>query len=87
MEAFKAPLGLEMLHIPYKGTAQAVPALLAGEVALVFSALPSIAQHWKAGRVKLLAVNTARRSAQAPNVPTIAEAANIPDYDFRRRLA
>ena len=82
MEAFKAPLGLEMLHIPYKGTAQAVPALLAGEVALVFSALPSIAQHWKAGRVKLLAVNTARRSAQAPNVPTIAEAANIEGYDY-----
>lgn len=82
MAALAAPLGLDLLHVPYKGTAQAVPAMLSGEVALVFSALPSIAQHWKSGRVKLLAVNTARRSAQAPNVPTIAEAANIADYDY-----
>ena len=82
MAALQAPLGLELLHVPYKGTAQAVPAMLSGEVALVFSALPSIAQHWKARRVKLLAVNTARRAAQAPDVPTIAEAANIPDYDY-----
>jgi tripartite-type tricarboxylate transporter receptor subunit TctC len=82
MAALQAPLGLELLHVPYKGTAQAVPAMLSGEVALVFSALPSIAQHWKSGRVKLLAVNTARRAAQAPNVPTIAEEANIPGYDY-----
>jgi tripartite-type tricarboxylate transporter receptor subunit TctC len=82
MEALKAPLKIDILHVPYKGTAQAVPALLNGEVALVFSALPSIAGHLKAGRVKLLAVNTARRSAQAPAVPTIAELTGIADYDY-----
>jgi tripartite-type tricarboxylate transporter receptor subunit TctC len=82
MEALKAPLGLDITHVPYKGTAQAVPGLLNGEVALVFSALPSIAGYIKAGRVKLLAVSTMKRSAQAPEVPTIAEVTGIKDYDY-----
>jgi tripartite-type tricarboxylate transporter receptor subunit TctC len=82
MEALKAPLGLNITHVPYKGTAQAVPGLLNGEVALVFSALPSIAGYIKAGRVKLLAVSTMKRSAQAPDVPTIAEVTGIKDYDY-----
>ncbi|MEA3157535.1 MAG: hypothetical protein QOK44_5124 [Betaproteobacteria bacterium] len=82
MEALKAPLGLDITHVPYKGTAQAVPGLLNGEVALVFSALPSIAAYIKAGRVKLLAVSTMKRSAQAPDVPTIAEVTGIKDYDY-----
>src|SRR5258706_2330252 len=82
MEALKSALGLDIVHVPYKGTAQSVPALISGEVALAFSALPSLAGHLKAGRVKLLAVNTSKRSTQAPNVPTIAEVAHIPDFDY-----
>jgi tripartite-type tricarboxylate transporter receptor subunit TctC len=82
MEALKGPLGLDIVHVPYKGTAQAVPAMLSGEVQLVFSALPSIAAHLKTGRVKVLAVNTLKRSAQAPEVPTIAEVTGIEDYDY-----
>jgi tripartite-type tricarboxylate transporter receptor subunit TctC len=82
MEALKGPRGLDIVHVPYKGTAQAVPAMLSGEVQLVFSALPSIAAHLKTGRVKVLAVNTLKRSAQAPEVPTIAEATGIADYDY-----
>ena len=82
MEALKAPLGLDIVHVPYKGTAQAVPAMLGGEVALVFSALPSIVPHLKTGRVKLLGVNTLKRSAQAPDVPTIAEVTGIRDFDY-----
>ena len=82
MEALKSPLGLDIVHVPYKGTGQAVPALLAGEVSLLFSALPSIAPHVKAGRLKLLAVNTSKRNAQAPDVPTIAEITGIPDFDY-----
>jgi len=82
MEALKAPLGLDIVHIPYKGTGQAVPALLAGEVSLLFAALPSIAPHVKAGRLKLLAVNTLKRNAQAPDVPTVAEITGIKDYDY-----
>ncbi len=82
MEALKAPLGLDIVHVPYKGTGQAVPALLAGEVSLLFAALPSIAPHVKAGRLKLLGVNTIKRNAQAPDVPTIAELTGIKDYDY-----
>ena len=82
MEALKTPLGLDIVHVPYKGTGQAVPALIGGEVALLFSALPSIATHIKAGRLKLLAVNTIKRSNQAPDVPTIAEVTGIKDYDY-----
>ena len=82
MEALKGPLGLDIVHVPYKGTGQAVPALLGGEVSLLFAALPSIAPHVKAGRLKLLAVNTIKRNAQAPDVPTIAEITGIKDYDY-----
>jgi tripartite-type tricarboxylate transporter receptor subunit TctC len=82
MEALKTPLGLDIVHVPYKGTGQAVPALLGGEVSLLFAALPSIAPHVKAGRLKLLGVNTIKRNAQAPDVPTIAEITGIKDYDY-----
>jgi tripartite-type tricarboxylate transporter receptor subunit TctC len=82
MEALKTPLKLDIVHVPYKGTGQAVPALLAGEVSLLFAALPSIAPHVKAGRLKLLGVNTLKRNAQAPDVPTIGEITGIKDYDY-----
>jgi tripartite-type tricarboxylate transporter receptor subunit TctC len=82
MEVLKAARSLNIVHVPYKGTAQSVPALLSGEVALAFSALPSLAGYLKSGRVKLLAVNTAKRSAQAPEVPTIAEIIGVPDFDY-----
>ena len=82
MEVLKSALGLNIVHVPYKGTAQSVPALLSGEVALAFSALPSLAGHVKAGRVRLLAVNTLKRSAQAPDVPAIAEVTGIADFDY-----
>lgn len=81
IEVLKAALGVDLVHVPYKGTAQAVPALLGGQVALLYSALPSIESHVKAGRVRLLAVSTARRSPEAPEVPTVAEM-GVPGYDF-----
>jgi tripartite-type tricarboxylate transporter receptor subunit TctC len=82
MEALKTPLGLDIVHVPYKGNGQAIPAMIGGEVALVFSALPAIEGHLKSGRVKLLAVNTLKRSPQAPNVPTVSEVTGIKDYDY-----
>jgi tripartite-type tricarboxylate transporter receptor subunit TctC len=82
MEALKTPLKLDIVHVPYKGAGQAVPALLAGEVSLLFAALPSIAPHVKTGRLKLLGVNTLKRNAQAPDVPTIGEITGIKDYDY-----
>src|SRR5918992_828649 len=81
MEALKTGLKLDMVHVPYKGTGQSVPALLGGQVPLLYSALPSIEPHVKAGKVKILAVSTAQRSSQTPDVPTVAES-GIPGYEF-----
>ena len=80
MEAMKLALGLDITHVPFKGSGQSVPALLGGQVEVLFSALPSLAGFVRSGQVKLLASNAAQRSAQAPNVPAIAE--TIPGFDF-----
>lgn len=80
-EALKAGFGIDIVHVPYKGTGQSVPALLGGQVALLYSALPSIAGHLKDGKVRILAISSAKRSPQTPEVPTVAES-GIPGYDF-----
>jgi len=80
-EALKSGLGINMVHVPYKGTGQSVPALLGGQVALLYAALPSILGHVKDGKVKILAVSTSQRSAQTPDVPTVAES-GVPGYEF-----
>ena len=80
MEALKASLSLDLTHVPFKGSGQSVPALIGGQVDVLFSALPSLAGFVKAGQVKLLASNAAQRSGQAPNIPAIAEI--IPGFDF-----
>lgn len=81
MEYIKSALGLDIVHVPFKGTGQSVPALVGGQVPMVFAAYPSLASHAKAGTVKLIASNAIKRSAFAPGVPTVAEVA-IPNYDF-----
>lgn len=80
MEAMKTSLGIDVIHVPFKGSGQSVPALIGGQVDVAFSALPSLSGFVKDGRVKLLATNGAKRSAQAPDVPAIAEM--IPGFDF-----
>ncbi len=80
MEAMKASLGLDLTHVPFKGSGQSVPALIGGQVEVLFAALPSLAGFVKSGQVKLLASNATQRSAQAPNVPAIAEV--ISGFDF-----
>jgi tripartite-type tricarboxylate transporter receptor subunit TctC len=79
-EAMKAGLGLAIQHIPYRGTANSIPALVGGQVDMVFSALPSLAGFMKSGQVRVLAVNTEKRSSLAPEVPAIAE--RLPGFDF-----
>ncbi|MBL8382199.1 MAG: tripartite tricarboxylate transporter substrate binding protein [Burkholderiales bacterium] len=80
MEAMKAALGLEIRHVPYKGTGQSVPALVGNQVSMVFSAYPSLAGFVKNSQVKLLVVNTAKRSVFAPNLTALGEV--IPGFDF-----
>ena len=80
MEALKAALGIDVQHVPFKGSAQSVPALIGGQVDVAFSALPSLSGFVKGGQIKLLATNASQRSSLAPNVPAIAEV--VPGFDF-----
>ena len=72
-ELFKAETGVDMLHVPFKGAAPAMQALLAGDTQLMFDNLASATPQVKAGRLKALAVTTAQRSTLAPDLPTLAE--------------
>ena len=73
MEMFKTAAGIDLAHIPYKGSAPAVADLLAGQVQVMVDGLPSALPHVKAGKLRALAVTSAKRSAAAPDLPTIAE--------------
>lgn len=72
-EAFKVAAGVDMLHVPYKGSAPALTDLIGGQVQLMFDSLPSSMPFVKAGTIRPLAVTTLRRSPALPDVPTIAE--------------
>ncbi len=73
-ETFKTMAGIDMIHVPYKGSAPAVQALLAGEVALTFSTMPPALPQVKAGKLRALGVTTPKRNPAAPDVPTVSEA-------------
>jgi tripartite-type tricarboxylate transporter receptor subunit TctC len=80
VESMKAALGMDLVHVPYKGSGQSVPAFLAGEVPIVITALPLLGPHVQSGRVKLLAITSGARSPQTPDVPSVADF--IPGYHF-----
>lgn len=80
MEALKAAKGLDITHVPFRGSGQSVPALVGNQVPVVFSALPSLVGFVDNKQVKLLAVNSGERYALTPEVPSIAEV--VPGYDF-----
>ena len=73
-EAFKAQAGVFITHVPYKGTALAIPDVIAGSVQVLIDAIPSGMPHVKNGRLRALAVTGDKRSALAPELPTVAEA-------------
>lgn len=73
-EAFKAQAGVFITHVPYKGTALAIPDVIAGSVQVLIDAIPSGMPHVKSGRLRALAVTGDKRSALAPELPTVAEA-------------
>ncbi len=73
MEIFKSQSGADIVHVPYKGIPQAVPAAIAGQVQLTFSGAASTQAHLKAGRLKALAIGGSARLALLPDVPTFVE--------------
>ncbi len=79
-ELFKVMSGVDMVHVPYKGTAPALTDLLAGQVDLAFDNMPALLPHIQSGKLRALAVTPSRRSATLPNLPTVAEA-GLPGYD------
>jgi tripartite-type tricarboxylate transporter receptor subunit TctC len=79
-EMFKAAAGIDIVHVPYKGTVQSVADLVAGQVQMVFSDMAPALPHIRAGRLRPLAVTTREREAALPDVPTMIEA-GVPGYD------
>lgn len=72
--------GVQFVHIPYKGSAGIIPALLANEISFTIGAVNSLLPHYKAGKLRPLAVASTSRSGAIPDVPTIAEAGPLPGY-------
>jgi len=80
-ELIKLKTGIDMVHIPYKGGGPAVADTLGGQVSFAIVTMPAAMSHVRAGKLKALAVTTARRNPGAPDVPTVAEALKLPDYE------
>jgi len=78
-ELFKSMTGVDMQHIPYKGSGPGIAGLLGGEVSMMFANVADIGSQIKAGKVRALAVTAPRRAATLPEVPTMAEA-GLPDF-------
>jgi tripartite-type tricarboxylate transporter receptor subunit TctC len=79
-EMFKQMTGVELVHVPYRGSAPAVNDLIAGQVDLMFDNLPSSIEQVRGGNLRAIAVTSAKRSAALPDVPTIAES-GLPGFD------
>ena len=80
-ELFKIALNVKMLHVPYKGTSQALTGIVAGETQVMFSSLPATAPHIRSKRLNALGLTTTRRSSYMPEIPTLAEA-GIPGIEY-----
>ncbi|WP_159916907.1 tripartite tricarboxylate transporter substrate binding protein BugE [Pantoea sp. 18069] len=79
MELFKARAGIELMHIPYRGAGPAFTDLIGGQVSMLWEPLPASLPHIKSGKIRPLAVATAQRSSELPDVPTFAEL-GVPGY-------
>jgi tripartite-type tricarboxylate transporter receptor subunit TctC len=81
MEMLKSMTGIDLVHVPYKGTAPAITDILAGNVSLMFNSMPSVLPQAKAGKLRGIAVGSAKRSPAAPDIPTVAEA-GVPGFEY-----
>jgi tripartite-type tricarboxylate transporter receptor subunit TctC len=80
-ELFALMGGAKFLHVPYKGTGPGMSALMSGEIQLIIAGVATVMPHARSGRIKALAVTSAKRSAAVPELPTVAEA-GVPGYEF-----
>jgi tripartite-type tricarboxylate transporter receptor subunit TctC len=78
-ELFKMMAGVDVVHVPYRGTALALTDLLGGQVQVTFTSMPSVIEYIRAGRLRALAVTTATRSDALPDIPTVGEF--LPGYE------
>jgi tripartite-type tricarboxylate transporter receptor subunit TctC len=78
----KLKLNSRLTHVPYKGAGPALNDVVGGHVDFYFPGFPAAMPLMQAGKVKLLAVSSAKRSSAAPDIPTVAEATAISDFDF-----
>jgi tripartite-type tricarboxylate transporter receptor subunit TctC len=79
---FAAATGIEMTHVPYKGSAPMLTDLLAGQLQLSFSSVPTALPHIESGRLRALAVTRPQRSATLPDLPTVQEAAGLKSFEI-----
>jgi tripartite-type tricarboxylate transporter receptor subunit TctC len=80
-ELIKRETGVDIVHVPYKGTTQAMQDLIGGQISMMFGAVPTLMPQVRAGKLRAIAVTTARRSATAPEVPTLIEG-GLKDMDI-----
>jgi tripartite-type tricarboxylate transporter receptor subunit TctC len=80
MEYFKLKAGVDLQHVPYKGTAPALTDLLGGQIAVILTGLPPVLQHVKSGKLRILGVASRERLAAFPEIPTIAES-GVPGFE------
>ena len=80
MESLKVAAGIDLIHVPYKGTGQSVPAFIAGDVAVLVSTLAAVEPFVRAGKAKLLAGTPSARTPRTPDVPAVAE--SYPGFHF-----
>ena len=79
-ELFKQLAGVQMTHVPYKGSSAALPDVMSGQVNVMFDNAPSVMPHIKGGKLKAIAVTSGKRAPALPNVPTIAES-GLPGFE------